>query len=86
MRVNYVTSFLDGGTIKIQADTGEYYIDKRIKTDTKYVIYDRYPDWPGAQIVDLDSSVLIKEIENHFERESWNRKDYILNELKEVLK
>ena len=39
-----VDHLLDGGSIGIKTDKGEFFIDGRLKTDTKNALYLGYPD------------------------------------------
>ena len=41
--VKKIDIYKDGGTTKIVTDSGTFYIDKRLKSKTKYAIYDKYP-------------------------------------------
>ena len=43
MRINNIDMYLDGGTIKIDTTEGIFYIDRRIDTETKEVVYNDYP-------------------------------------------
>tara|TARA_Y100001937_G_C7039258_1_gene293843 strand:+ start:369 stop:638 length:270 start_codon:yes stop_codon:yes gene_type:complete len=42
--VKKIDIYKDGGTTKIVTNRGTFYIDKRLKSKTKYAIYDNYPD------------------------------------------
>ena len=44
MKIQYVDSYLDGGTVVIGADNFKrYYIDDRLQTKTKGEVFDQYP-------------------------------------------
>lgn len=36
--------YSDGGTVKLTTNIGDYYIDNRLGSETKYKLYDNYPD------------------------------------------
>lgn len=45
--------YKDGGTIEYRGSDGKhYFLDRRIKTTTRGLFYDRYPGDKGARIVD----------------------------------
>jgi hypothetical protein len=43
MIINNIDVYRDGGTIKVETNEGTFYIDRRIRTETKANVYDDYP-------------------------------------------
>ena len=61
-----IEMYSDGGTVKLTTNIGDYYIDNRIGSETKYKLYDNYPD-RGNPIKD-DKKIknkLYKALENY---------------------
>jgi|TARA_B100000767_G_C19255088_1_gene324835 hypothetical protein len=44
MEIKDIDMYKDGGTVKLTTNTGTYYIDNRLRSETKYKLYDNYPD------------------------------------------
>ena len=49
MVVITVDIFKDGGTIAIKTEKGTFFIDRRIRTETRNAIYNAYPNDPNAK-------------------------------------
>ena len=43
MKITKFEAYLDGGTIGMSTDKGEFYFDDRIKTKTRGRLYSGYP-------------------------------------------
>ena len=44
MEILAIETYRDGGTVCIKTDTGKYWIDKRIGTSTRGIIFNKYPE------------------------------------------
>ena len=44
MIINNIDVYRDGGTVKVETNEGIFYIDRRIRTETKGGVYDDYPN------------------------------------------
>jgi hypothetical protein len=65
MNIQHITAYLDGGTIVIQTNEGNFFIDKRIGTETPNALYNGYPGSSEAKII-TDINIkreLIRELE-----------------------
>lgn len=54
--VRVIDSYLDGGTLWVRDDKTreDYYIDRRIGSDTYGKVFDRYPGEATAEMVDVE--------------------------------
>jgi adenylate kinase family enzyme len=59
IKAHYVDCYLDGGTIKAVDDEGNYYyIDNRINSSKKGLIFDSYPANLDAKIVNIEIELI----------------------------
>lgn len=58
MKIKDIDMYKDGGTWRFVTDEGTFYLDKRLKTDTKYQLYDNYPD--RGNIIENSEPIKIK--------------------------
>ena len=65
MRIISINTYRDGGTYCILTDKGEYYVDRRIHTETPYSVYDKYPDKEEACIVNEVKDELLSAIKDY---------------------
>ena len=74
--------FLDGGTILIETDQGDYSFDYRLKTSTEGRLYNGMPKNDNSNIIensnDLENEIIeaLKEYKNEFYQ---NSIDFIIN-------
>jgi len=61
MKINKVKFYLDGGSIELNTDKGNYVIDCRIKTTTKGMLYKDYPLDDNSNLIN-NPNELFKEI------------------------
>lgn len=54
---------MDGGTAVIKTDQGDYYIDRRLKTETENAIYDAHPDEGGKLVEGVTKKIVEALIE-----------------------
>jgi len=57
MDINNINSYKDGGTIKLDTTDGVYYIDNRIKSTTKGVIYKGYPEKDNSNAIEEQDTI-----------------------------
>lgn len=58
MTIKDIDVYNDGGTWEFVTDEGTFYLDKRLRTNTKYQLYDNYPK--EGSIVEGFESIKIK--------------------------
>lgn len=68
IRIVNVNYYKDGGTLELETDRGVYCFDNRIKTKTKYCLYNGYPFKNNSNIIHNSTSIekaLIKAMEKY---------------------
>ena len=65
MIIHNVDFYLDGGTVKFVTSEGEFYLDRRIGTETKNILYDKYPNEKDAKIVAMQEAFLNASIDDN---------------------
>lgn len=66
MEIKEMEMYKDGGTVKLITNTDTYYIDNRLRSETKHKLYDNYPDM--GNIIKDDKEIknkLYKALENY---------------------
>jgi hypothetical protein len=57
MEVLSISGYKDGGTISIITNCGNFCLDSRIMTETKYQIYDSYPRDDNSNLIKDQKSI-----------------------------
>lgn len=83
MKINYITGYLDGGTIRVETDEEIYFIDSRLQTKTKGKIYKGYPEPGNYNLVENQEKLkveILKGLETYSGEEfkNFNWKDSII--------
>jgi hypothetical protein len=58
MKILNIGMFSDGGTILLNTDKGDFFIDDRLFSKTKGLVWTKYPDEPDAEIVDKKDEII----------------------------
>jgi hypothetical protein len=48
--INNIEVYKDGGTIKVETNKGDFYIDRRLRSETKGFVFDGYPGKEGKML------------------------------------
>ncbi len=63
MRVIDISCYLDGGTIKVTTDEGDFSFDRRIQSTTKDRLYAGYPSKDNSNIIEDSEELETRIIE-----------------------
>lgn len=60
MKITKTDMYLDGGTILIQTDIGDYAIDNRIESNTPNKIFNGYPLDDNSNLMENQNEIILK--------------------------
>lgn len=87
MKIKNIESYLDGGTIEIRTDKGNYFIDKRLNSITENKLYFGYPEQDNSNIIVKHLDKVEKELFEALEEYNPEQNFYFLiNESSEYKK
>lgn len=86
MKIINLDIWLDGGTIAIQTDEGDFYLDRRLGTDTFDEFYSHYPDNIDAVKLEINEEIkekLIVALQDYPSGFYVNQVESLLNKLRD---
>lgn len=85
MNVLNVDFYFDGGTARIKTDVGDFYVDRRLKTNYEGYVFDRYPDDCKAFIVcDEISKELLSSLSTYDSSNDKESTSKLIEDMKKV--